>query len=156
MLRSGWLRNWLLPMGLLLFLAAGSGCSDDALKSPTAKKMANLANVYLDYVANKGSAPPDDDALKKHIKSTYASVLPDKGIDPNNGDVLFSSERDNQPFVVQYKLPITTLSANSPEVVAYEKTGKNGRKLVVQLSTKVQSVTDSQLEELKNSKTPAK
>jgi hypothetical protein len=43
---------------------------------------------------------------------------------------------------------MTMLSGNSKQVVAHEKTGVNGKKLVVFASTKVDHVDDQELERL--------
>lgn len=136
-------------------LVSFSGCGgDDGLNSPTAKKLTSVSTLYLDYAVGKaGAGPPNDAALKKHIKGLYASVLAHHGIDPNNLDDLFKSERDGQPFVVLYGTSVTSVSANSKQVIAHEATGKNGKRLVATAGMKVLSVTDAELEKLKSGET---
>jgi hypothetical protein len=141
--RSSW--------GWWLFAAlAASGCSDDALTSPTALKMQGLANAYLDHVVGANGAPADEAALKKHMRSLRASVQYDYKIDPNNVDASFVSERDQQPLVVIYGQGIGRISGDSKQVVAHEQTGKNGKRLVVFVSTKVDHVDEAELERLKS------
>ena len=136
---------WLLP---LLFTG---GCADDALTSPTALKMSGLANAYLDHVAGKGGDPPANEAaLKKHMLGLRESVQYDYHIDPKNLDSSFVSERDGEPLVVLYGQGIGRISGDSKQVIVHEKTGKNGKRLVAFASTKVDHVSEAELERLKS------
>jgi len=129
------------------------GCGgDSALDSPTAQKMKGLANAYLDHVVGANGPPADEAALKKHMKGLRASVQYDFAIDPNNVDASFVSQRDNEPFVVMYGKSVGKISGDSKHVIAHEKTGKNGRRLVVFTSTKVDIVNEAELEKLKLAK----
>ena len=139
---------------VFLGLAALSvaGCSDDALKSPTAVKMSGLANAYLDHVVGANGSPPDQAAFKKHLQGLRPSVQYDYHVDPNNLDAFFISERDNEPIVVIYGKGVGKISGESKHVIAHEKTGKNGKRLVVFTSTKVDLVNEAELEQLKTAK----
>jgi hypothetical protein len=139
--------------GLLLFLSLTAiGCSDDALISPTALRMKGLANAYLDQVVGGGGVPANEASLKKHMSGLRASVQYDYHIDPNNIDASFVSDRDKEPLVVMYGQNIGKISGDSKRVVAHEKTGKNGKRLVVFVSTKVDNVSEAELNELKSGK----
>ena len=139
--------------GLVLIALMASGCADDALNSPTALKMSGLANAYLDQVVSSSGKPPADElALKKHMRGLRASVQYDYKIDPDNIDASFISERDNEPLVVLYGQGVGTISGDSKQVVAHEKTGKNGKRLVVFVSTKVDHVDEAELERLKSAR----
>jgi hypothetical protein len=143
-------RGWCLFVTAAVAAALTAGCSpDDSLNSPAAKKLAAVGTMYLDYVASERVAPPNERAFKRHIQTRQENVLQHNGIDPKNVDATFLSERDNEPFVVLYGQGVGTLSGDSTQVVAHEKAGKNGKKLVVLLSTKLRHVTDAELEELK-------
>ena len=135
-----------------LFVLSLAGCSDDALRSPTAVKMSGLANAYLDHVVGANGSPPDQAAFKKHLKGLRASVQYDYHVDPANIDAFFISERDNEPFVVTYGQGVGKISGDSKHVIAHEKTGKNGKRLVVFTSTKVDIVNEAELERLKAAK----
>ncbi len=136
----------LLPMLLL-----ASGCADDALNSPTALKMKGLANAYLDQVVGQdGNPPANEAALRKHMLGLRESVQYDYQIDPKNLDSSFVSQRDNEPFVVLYGQGIARISGDSKQVLAHEKTGKSGKRLVVFASTKVDHVNEAELERLKS------
>ena len=139
-------------VSLGLFVLSLAGCSDNALKSPTAIKMSGLANAYLDHVVTANGPPADQAALKKHLKGLWPSVQYDYHVDPNNLDAFFISERDNEPFVVTYGKGIGKISGESKHVIAHEKTGKNGKRLVVFTSTKVDLVSEAELEQLKAAK----
>ena len=129
-----------------------SGCSDDALKSPTALKMSGLANAYLDHVVSANGPPADEVALKKHMRGLRGSVQYDYHIDPDNIDASFVSERDKEPLVITYGKGVGKISGDSKHVIAHEKNGKNGKRLVVFTSTKVDVVNEAELERLKTAK----
>ena len=135
-----------------LIVLSLTGCSDDALKSPTALRMSGLANAFLDHVVSANGPPADEAALKKHMKGLRESVQYDYHIDPNNIDSSFVSERDKEPLVVAYGKGIGKISGDSKHVIAHEKTGKNGKRLVVFTSTKVDIVGEEELERLKAAK----
>lgn len=141
----------LLPAAALLLLATGCG-PDNALSSPTALHMKGLANAYLDHVVGANGPPTDESTFKKHMKGLRASVQYDYHINPDNIDASFVSERDGQPLVVMYGQGPGKISGDSKKVLAYEKTGKNGKHLVVFASTKVDLVDEAELERLKTAK----
>lgn len=147
--RAGWRATcWL--AALVAFSACG--CGDNALKSPTAQKMTGLANAYLDHVVGANGSPADEATFKKHLRGLRASVQYDYQIDPENIDASFVSQRDNEPLVVMYGQDIGKISGDSKKVIAHEKTGKNGKRLVVFASTKVDLVNEAELEQLKSAK----
>ena len=139
---------------LVAFLAlCVSGCGgDNALNSPTALKMKGVANAYLDHVVGANGPPVDEAAFKKHLRGLRASVQYDYHIDPNNIDASFVSERDHEPLVIMYGQGVGKISGDSKRVLAHEKTGKNGKRLVVFVSTKVDVVNEAELEQLKSAK----
>jgi len=135
---------------LVLALVAVTGCGgSDEVNSPTAVKLRGLANLYLDCAVPKnGRGPANEQELKKHLRGLPDFILESNSVDPAAIDALFVSERDQQPFVVRYGLAITAISATSAPLVAHEKTGKNGRRLVVFANTKVELVDEARLQEL--------
>jgi len=114
--------------------------------------MKGLANAYLDHVVGANGPPTDEATFKKHMKGLRASVQYDYHINPDNIDASFVSERDGQPLVVMYGQGPGKISGDSKKVIAHEKTGKNGKHLVVFASTKVDIVDDAELERLKAAK----
>jgi hypothetical protein len=146
-------RAWcavLLPALALSFPGCGG---DDALNSRTATRMKGLSRVYLDYaVAKSGAGPANEQTLKKHIRSMPGVQLASNGVDPKEIDLLFTSERDQEPLVVLYGTGVTQISATSAPLVAHEKTGKNGKRLVAFANGNVEVVDDSQFQELLSKK----
>jgi hypothetical protein len=69
-------------------------------------------------------------------------------IDPKAIDDVFVSERDKQPFVIVYGTSISRLSGDSKEVLAYEKTGVNGKHLLTYINAKVDHVSADELQKL--------
>jgi len=150
--RDSAIRRIALGLGMtLIALAAGCG-SDSALNSPTAQRMSGLANAYLDHIVGANGPPANETAFKKHLRGLRASVQYDYKIDPNNIDASFVSDRDKEPLVVMYGTGPGKISGDSKKVIAYEKTGKNGKRLVVFASTKVDLVDEAELERLKSAK----
>jgi len=135
----------LLIVGLLV--CAGCGGSD-ALKSPTAARLKGLATMYLDYAAAKGSGPPSEEEFRKHLRRVEGFVLQMNGVDPKAIDATFISERDKEPFVVLYGVGIGQISGTSAPVVAYEKTGVSGKRLVAFANTKLDHVDEARLHEV--------
>jgi hypothetical protein len=145
--------RWGARMSLLALIALCGCGSDDALNSPAAAKLKGLATMYLDLaVAKNGVGPANEQELKKHMRSVPDFVLRGNGVEPDAIDSTFISERDQEPFVVLYGAGISQISAESKQVIAHEKTGKNGKRLVVYISTKVDYVDEAKLEELKSAK----
>jgi hypothetical protein len=134
---------------VLVVVVALPGCGSNELESPTAKKLRALGNFYLEYaVAKNGKGPENEQELKKHIRATPDHVLSVNEIDRASIDSLFSSERDREPFVVVYGQTIKQVGGNSAPVVAHEKSGANGKRLVGFANGKVELVDESRLNEL--------
>ena len=140
-------------LGLLVMVTAG-GCGDDsALDSPTAARLKGLATMYLDFIVAKGGNSPTSEAeLKKHMRTVDQIQLNLAGIDPKKIDEAFVSLRDNEPFVVVYGVSPGTLGSKDGPVVAYEKKGVNGKRLVANVSAQLAHVNEAKLEELLTSK----
>jgi hypothetical protein len=135
---------------LLLGLCVATGCGPNELESPTAAKLRALSNFYLDYAvsAKDSRGPGTAEALKKHILGKPDFVLSTSDVDRASIDSLFISDRDGEPFVILTGTVITKISGVSGVVVAHEKSGKNGKRLVVLSNTKVELADDSRLQEL--------
>ena len=140
-------------VALGLVALAIAGCGSNELESPTAVKMKALGGFYLEYaVGQNGKGPPNEAALKKHIRSIPATVLTVSGIQPSEIDGLFNSDRDGEPLVVLYGTGISQISGKSAPLVAHEKTGKNGKRLAAFANGKVELADEARLKELTASK----
>jgi hypothetical protein len=134
---------------LALALAAAPGCGSNELESTTAKRLRGLARVYLDYAVPKNGKGPDSEAvLREHLRRLPDFVLQTNGVDPAGRESLFVSERDGAPFVVRYGASVGTISGNSTVVVAHEKAGKDGKRLVVFVSAKVELADEARFQQL--------
>jgi hypothetical protein len=141
---------WVAITGAALFAAAG--CSrDDPLKSPSAQRLRGLAMVYLNYAAARGAGPPNEAAFHKYAHSLEAIALQMAGVDPQRVDDIFVSPRDNEPFVVLYGVGISQISGKSAPLIAYEKTGVGGKRLVAYANTKLEYVNEERFKELTHS-----
>jgi len=138
------LTRWLALCGL----AAFAGCGSDPLESTTAVRLRGLSNMYLTYAVSRGGGPPSEEAFKKYLRSSDAIALQMANIDPKAIDAVFVSERDQQPFVILYGKPISRISGESKEVLAFEKTGQSGKHLIAYLNAKVDHVDEAKLKDL--------
>ena len=121
--RSGTHPRSLIAAALLgAALVSAPGCGADELDSPTAAKLRAVGNMYLDHAVGKGGAGP--------------------------ADGLFRSDRDGEPFVVLYGKKIAGVSGTDAPLVAHEKAGKAGRRLVAFANGKVELADESRLKEL--------
>jgi len=146
-------RLWRTLAPVLLVTIAVPGCGSDELNSSTAVKLKALGTLYLDYaVAKRGQGPSSEKVLKSHMRSLPDFVLQMNGVDPGGIDAVFVSDRDQESFVVLYGITISGVSGTSAPLIAYEKTGKKGKRLVVFANTKVAYVDESQLPGLMSAK----
>src|SRR5687767_8303954 len=142
----GQLRLFLTALAAALLCGCGG---DNALDSPTAARLKGLATMYLDYIVAKGgNAPASEAELKKHMRTVDAIQLNLAGFERDKIDEAFVSERDKEPFVVLYGIAPGTLGAKDGPVVAHEKTGVAGKRLVVNVGTEVSHVNEEQLQEM--------
>lgn len=87
-----------------------------------------LANLYAMYEATHGwKGPADEKTFKDFIQKSDVGLLKPMGVDPNNVDALFTSDRDGQPFKIRYAVQG---SMGSKDAVIFEQGGKNGKFLV--------------------------
>lgn len=133
----------------VLAVLAAAGCGRDETTSPTALKLRGVARLYLDYtVAKGGTGPADEGVFKKHLKAAPRFLLEENGLNPDELDKAFVSDRDGEPFVVRYGQRIGSVGGTSTQVIAHEKTGKGGRRLVSFVSGKVELADDARLQEV--------
>jgi hypothetical protein len=126
-------RRFVPPLSLAtVYLLATAGCSSDN----TAKEIAAMNNTNIQRVANLYAAfqtmrspngPKDEAEFKDWIKAYNPVSLSAMSVDPNNLDKTFTSERDNKPFKVRYKVGG---GRGSVAPVVFEDTGVNGMRQV--------------------------
>jgi hypothetical protein len=102
-----------------------AGCSGGAPSSekqlPHAKAIAVL---YFKAVSTLGRAPKSEAEFKQVISQGTVDF---DVLGVSTVDELFVSDRDNEPLVIIYG---ESSKGASPGVVAYEQTGKDGKRLV--------------------------
>lgn len=150
-----WMATIYVATPLLLGLA---GCGGDnvarqvaAMNTSNIKRVANMYSAFQNYKG--GSGPTDDAEFKAFIKAFDPAKLSMMGIDANNLDALFTSERDSKPFFIRYKLGG---GKGSEAAVVFEQDGKDGKKQVAFTgNSKVEDVDDATYAQLRAGKAPA-
>ncbi len=122
-----------------------TGCSNE-LESPTAIRLKGLSAMYLEQVVGGGSAPTSEEAMKKHMAKLPGFLLEMNHVDLKDPK-LFISDRDQEPFVFRWGTGISMGQANTP-VLAHEKTGKNGKRLVTFADGEIQLVDEERFKKL--------
>jgi hypothetical protein len=131
----------------LLFLCAicvipFGGCARSAATASDMQlraAMKLLGLQYGNYLAEKGTPPPDEPALRSYLNSRL-TILSDFGV--KSVDDLLRSGRDGQPLKVIYasKVPLP----EHPEYVwvAYEEAGVGGKRLACDSRGGIYEITD--------------
>lgn len=134
-------------MGVLaaIVLALAGGCRKPApAPAPPATPLPKIAGLYARYAtANKGVGPANLDEFKRFIKALPPPTLTSLQIDTSRLDALFISPRDGQPVVILYRQQL----ASAP-LVAYEKTGVEGKRQIIFLNGKVEEADEARLKSL--------
>jgi len=96
----------------------------------TKARMKALAILFSQYVAaNHKHLPTDEAQLKRFISQKGARDLAGRQL--ASVDELFVSARDGEPLVIKYGQKSSPAEALAPDsIVAYEKTGVHGQRLV--------------------------
>jgi hypothetical protein len=115
--------------GLLLvaLVAALAGCSrtPSVAGKPEISHLRPLTVLYASAASALHHPPQNEAEFKKYIASQKGKLLDVLKVE--NPDAIFISERDEQPYVVNY---VTSPGGKIPDVVAYEKVGVNGKQMV--------------------------
>lgn len=122
-------RNRSLRFAFLFGLAAlfTLGCSNgsQAAREKQTSHLRTLISFYNAAGRAQGAAPKSEEELKAYIEAKGKEVL--DRLEIPSVDELFVSERDGQPFTVFYgKKP----KGVRPDVIAYEKSGVDGKRRV--------------------------
>jgi len=113
---------------IILVVAAGIvGCSKapNAVGKAEVSHLRPLAVLYASAASALRHPPQNEAEFKKYIASQKGKMLDVLKVD--DPDAIFISERDGQPYVVNY---VAAAGGKVPEVVAYEKVGVSGRRMV--------------------------
>lgn len=115
-----WATLWWLP--LVLASACGCGSKNAAVVKSETSHVRLLAMLHTKASSKLRRAPRDEQEFKQTLAAMSVAVEPLKVA---SIDELFTSERDGEPLVVVYGRP-----PKGSDVVVYEQTGVNGKRLV--------------------------
>jgi hypothetical protein len=137
-------------------LSAVAGCSNRVANEVAAMNTSNiqrLSNMYAAFQNFRGGRGPKDEAeFKTFIREFSPNKLSMMGIDPNNSESAFTSERDGQPFKVRYHVGG---GRGAVAAVIFEQQGKDGTKQVGFTGGDVQDVDDATYQQLWTGKGPS-
>ena len=119
-----------------IFVVALNGCfgtnSDTMFKQATDSNAKRLGTLYAQYqISNPDDrllGPPDKEKFVEFIQSRSSSGLSRIGVDKDNLDSLFVSERDQQPFKIRWE--VQGISRGPAQPVIFESVGNNGKFVV--------------------------
>jgi hypothetical protein len=137
----------------LLVVAGLAGCSrrgtgDSMIAAANPTNVHRLCNLYNYFQARNGwQGPVDEASLRDFIGQQPERILQRMGINATDLDLLFTSERDGQPFDIRYGVPGS--SRGSDEPVVFERTGLNGLRMVGFTSTKHREVAKEEYDRLR-------
>jgi hypothetical protein len=160
-------------IGVAVVLAAfAAGCGGSAVSTGTVTEaQTNLQSIsvaYMKFIQKHNMTPPkSEDEFKTWVKSLPAKELEDMRI--KDKEKVFISPRDNQPYVIVPNVampgagmgssggsppakgeggPPRNAGTGKPPVVAYEKTGVGGKRMIAFLmGGGTMEVNDEQLKE---------
>jgi hypothetical protein len=139
--------RWVPALVVFSQLAFGGGCTNTAAITEQASTLKPLAVLYGKYRGEHAGNPPGSDAEFRAFVQTSGKPILDANQIPSV-DVLFTSSRDNQPYVILYG-PLTGPPGPGGEpVFAYEKVGVNGKRYVATSLGAVQEVDEAEFKRL--------
>jgi hypothetical protein len=141
--------------GLLLsclLVAMVAGCSrgmdkDAALAQANSKNSQRLANLYLAYQSdNEWRGPADEAKFKAYLHAFDPARLQRVGVNPQDIDALFISERDSQPYKIRYGVRGSAMGSSEP--VIFESAGVDGKYEVALLNMTQREVDKAEYDAL--------
>ena len=118
-----------------------AGCQDGEARVPKANDTGNLrgiARVYAMVNRDLGRPPKNVEELKAILAPAMA--------DPSSA---FRSQRDGQDYVIVWGLDMVGRDLNTPAILAYERTGVDGKRMLVRCNGEVTEVTEQEFAKLK-------
>lgn len=127
-------------LGVLVMSATySSGCGRDAPPPETEVRLRKLLNPLLDYTeatGRQGAGKSNEEGFKKFLAGLSKQKLADLTI--TNTEELFVSPRDQQPFVINYDIPVGGGSGPA----AWEQVGEGGRRYILYQNGKVEEIDE--------------
>jgi hypothetical protein len=155
-LRNGWRRGSVLLAACAFIVLSGCSRYDpaDRIAEMNSSNIVRVANLYNAFQLRKGMKGPKDLAeFKAFIEQEMSPVkLERMQVDKTNVEGLFTSERDEQPFVIRYGVQG---GLGSAEAVVFEKEGEDGLRQVAFTNGTVQEFDANQYDQHLQGKVPA-
>ena len=141
--RAWRLRRW---SGVFLALTLAPGCRQtDPRDVVTSGRLRALAVAYADFLVARGRGPADQKQLLSHFSNLPPFAVSDVASDLGKPTLVISA-RDGEPFVIRFGVVIADVGAASKTIVAFEKTGLEGNRFVVNLDGSVESLDTQTLQ----------
>jgi hypothetical protein len=140
---------------LMLFFVAAlaplGGCAQNssshaAVAAANDSNIKRLANLYQSFASRHGWRGPKDEAeFKEFVRGFPPHRLEMMGVDVDQIDAIFVSERDGQPLVVKYEIE-SGLGASIP--IVFEQQGQDGKRMVGLTNGAVQEADETEYKKL--------
>jgi hypothetical protein len=127
--------------GAIMIVALLAGCNGSQ-KETVQKELSHVRIVTMLHAkasSQLGRPPKDEQEFKQAISTSNVSL---QSLKVNSVDEIFVSDRDGQPLVVVYGSP------KASDVVVYEQTGVDGKRLVGHSIGMVEEVDEARFREL--------
>ncbi len=132
----------------VLFLSVASGCfsrPDNVERENSTIKP--LAVAYGSYISSHRGVPPaNEEGFRQHLQNTWENLKNFHQL--TSVDDLLISNRDKQPYVILYGDVTGPKGPAGMPVVAYEKTGVNGKRFVASSLGAIEEVDEKRFQEL--------
>lgn len=133
-----------------LTIAVGCGAGNDAASGIAAANDSNIRRLGNLYQAcrlrNDAQGPKDQAELMTFLRQNMAPTrLERMGVDPDNIEGLFVSDRDGQPLVIRYGV---NGGLGAVDAVIFEQEGRNGKRQVGFTDGSVEEVDNARYEQL--------
>jgi hypothetical protein len=131
-----------------LFLLALSGCrSQTQSRERQQSNLRPLAVFYGKFIGRHRGQPPANEAeFKAFLKTIPATELALFGVE--NVEGIFTSSRDQKPYIVLYGSPSSKAAESPDRVIAYEQDGAKGKRFVAFVIGKIDEVDEARFRQL--------
>ena len=131
----------LFVIAVAILVGCGGFDASTSIQDLNATNAQRLANLYVGHQQhNLGRGPKNEAEFKAYIKQVNPVLLERIGVDPNQVDALFTSDRDGEALEVRYG--IKGFATSDPVPVVFEKTGVEGVRLVAFTRRDAEQVSD--------------
>ena len=126
---------------MISMVGCGGNSPDKAIQEANKTNIERLANLYVMYQAkNRLAGPEDEESFKEFIRNASDGQIQRMGVDKNDLDSLFVSERDGRPFKIRYGVPGST--RGSVSAVIFESTPQENGMYMVAFTSMVEKEVD--------------